>query len=48
MLRKFPRVSYERVLSGAGLFDHYEFLHRSEPSAMSVPAACYKSLVSTI
>jgi glucokinase len=30
MLRKFPRVSYERVLSGAGLFDLYVFLHRSE------------------
>lgn len=29
LLGKFERVSYERVLSGSGLFELYQFLHRS-------------------
>jgi glucokinase len=29
LLRKFERVSYERVLSGSGLFELYQFLHQS-------------------
>lgn len=39
LLTKFPRVSYERVLSGSGLFEIYTFFHRTgrgeEPASLT-------------
>jgi glucokinase len=39
MMKKFARVSYERVLSGSGLFEVYVFLHRTgrgdEPASLT-------------